>query len=138
MPAAVAIPLITAAATAGGVVASAKLQSNAANRARKSTDRATTEAMAYERERDALERRQYDQEYARKTALEDADRRMAEEDRRRQMMMQDRALALDDARQQRINQFRNGSLAALLAPQAGPLAPIPLNRTAGKTLASLL
>jgi hypothetical protein len=60
MPAAVAIPLITAGASAGASLAAGKMGSSAANSAAKAQGASNADALAFERQKDAEDRQQFD------------------------------------------------------------------------------
>jgi hypothetical protein len=60
MPAAVAIPLITAGASAGASLAAGKMGSSAANSAAKAQGASNADALAFEKQKDAEDRAQFD------------------------------------------------------------------------------
>ena len=74
MPAAIAIPLITAGVTGGTAIAGGVMQSKAAKKGQTVQQQAADAALAFEKEQDRLDRERYDKEYARKTQIEDEDR----------------------------------------------------------------
>jgi hypothetical protein len=63
MPAAVAVPLAVAAIGAGGAVANAKIQSNAAKRAAMAQQQAATQGIDYQKGRDAIADSRYDKKW---------------------------------------------------------------------------
>lgn len=75
MPAAIAlIPLITGIAGAGVSAYAASRQAGTAQRTQTVQQQAADAALEFQKQQEAQAKAQYDQEYARKTALEDADR----------------------------------------------------------------
>lgn len=73
MPAAVAIPLITAAVSGGTAIVGAKMASNANRRATDAQTASTDKALAFEREQEQRRREEYDREQRAMQAQWDAD-----------------------------------------------------------------
>lgn len=119
-------------ASAGAMVYGAHKQSSAQNKAAKIEDQYAREALAFEKERDAYQRRQYEEERARNWGIENEDRsrRIVEEDARR-------------GRLAPFQQFGAGGVSALSsmlavpgqapmqAPASQPLAGTPAERYTG-------
>lgn len=73
MPAAIAIPLITAAVTGGAAVTSGVMQSKANKRATDAQSKSTAEALAFERDNELRRRQEYDRSEAESRAQFDAE-----------------------------------------------------------------
>jgi hypothetical protein len=120
MPAIAAAPLFwgtlaAGAATAGAQVYGAHKQSSSADTAAKLQTKSAADALAFAQQQDARDRQSYADEYARKTALEDA--------------RLQRLRPYADAGAQASN-----TLSALLTQAK----PIPVGRATGRTLSGLL
>ena len=124
MPA-IAAAAITGGSKAGATIYGATKQAGSARTAGDIQARSAAEALAFEREQARIEKEQYDQEYARKVALEDEDRT--------------RFFRLQDAREGRLDPIRARSARTLTSlMQPGGFPAIPVGRASGAAPLSTL
>ena len=112
MPAAIAIPLITAGITAGGTYAASRSAAGANRNATRSQERTTNAALDYERQRDEEARRQWAAEQAfqqQQFAAQEEERAFA----RQRAEYQDQLLREREARQAPYRQAAQGAVTRL-------------------------